>query len=189
MTLGFCLSWALGLIRDVTVMNMKSVIEFAWGVNSKTKQLVLLIALVVSGSGVVRAAEGTITKVVTPPTLFVFSDSNTMRREGLVVFRISNSDFPQGTALDSKRLLDIQWRTTRYSDSINEAVSLCYLRTWSSQEDCREISPSSSGTLSDFNGELFDYFSQVKIYHRVVGGKRPSIRPVGVDSVVFRYRY
>lgn len=171
------------------VMIMKNLIEFAYDVNSKKFQLALLIALAMPVNGVVYAAEGAIPKSAAPNAVLVLSNSDTVPGTGFVTFSVSNSDFPPGTALDPKRLLDLQWSTTYYPDSIKEIVSLCYQRTWSSPEDCREIRPNSVGTLSEFNGEFIDYVSRVKIYHRVFGGKPPNIRPAGVDSIILRYRY
>ncbi|WP_135310954.1 hypothetical protein [Pseudomonas nabeulensis] len=189
MILAIGLIETLSVVSDVMVKIMKSLIEFGCGVNSKKSKFALLVALVVSVNAGVYAAEGVINKSETPNAVLVLSDSNTVRRTGFVIFSIRNSDFPSGTALDSKRLVDIQWSTTYYPDSINEIVSLCYQRVLSAPEDCREIRPNSVGLLSDFNGEYFNYISRVKIYHKVLGGKPPTSRPAGVDSVVIRYRY
>ena len=168
---------------------MKSLIEFGCGVNSKKSKFALLVALVVSVNASVYAAEGVITKSNAPNAVLVLSNSNTVPGVGFVIFSITNSDFPSGAALDSKRLLDIQWSTTYYPDSINEDVKLCYQRTFSSQEDCRTILPNSFGTLSDFDGEFISYVSQIKIYHNVYGGTPRYTRPAGVDSIMLRYRY
>lgn len=168
---------------------MRSFIEFACGVNSRKSQLALLVAVMMTANGVVYAGEETITKAAAPNAVLVLSNSNTDPGIGFVIFSISNSDFPSGTALDPKRLVDIQWRTTYYPDSINEVVSLCYQRTFSSPEDCRDIRPNSAGTLSDFNGEFFSYVSRVKIYHKVLGGTPRYTQPAGVDSVMLRYKY
>ena len=151
--------------------------------------LVLFVALATSASGVVYAVEGSISKSEAPGPVLVLSNSNVSPGVGFATFSVISSDFPPGTLIDPKQLLEVQWRTTYYPDSIKEDVKLCYSRPFSSQEECRVIRANSVGTLSDFNAQSFGNGSRVKIYHEVYGGTPRYTRPAGVDTVTFKYRY
>ena len=177
------------LNSDVMVMIMNSLPVVSCCIKSSKSLVVLFAALLVSTSGTVYAAEGSISKSEAPGPVLVLSNSDTSPGVGFSSFTIISSDFPQGTLIDPKQLLEVQWSTTYYPDSIRENVKLCYSRPFSSQEDCRTILPNSSGALSDFNVQSFDNGVRVRIYHEVYGGTPRYTRPAGIDRVTFRYKY
>ncbi len=138
--------------------------------------------------GVAFAQENSITRSEAPGAVLVLSNSDTSPGVGFATFYVRSSDFPPGTLIDPKQLVEIQWSTTYYPDSIKENVKLCYSRPFSSEETCRSIYPNSFGTLHDFNIQAFGNGSRVIIYHEVYGGTPRYTRPSGVDSVTFKYR-
>lgn len=168
---------------------MKGLIAFPCCVSSSRSLLVLFAALAMSVNGSAYAAEGSIPKSEAPGPVLVLSNSNVSPGVGFSSFSVVSSDFPRGTLIDPKQLIEVQWRTTYYPDSIQEDVKLCYSRPFSSQEDCRTIRPNSVGTLPDFNAQSFGNGSRVRIYHEVYGGTPRYTRPAGVDTVTFKYRY
>lgn len=171
----------------VAIMNSSIVIRCSVNANKPVRALVT--ALLVLASGVVVAEERSISKSGDPSPVLVLSNSDTHPGVGFASFSVVSSDFPPGTLIDPKQLVEIQWSTTFYPDSIREDVRLCYSRPFSSQEDCRRITPRSSGTVQDFNTQSFGNGSRVRIYHDVYGGTPRYTRPAGVDSVVLKYSY
>ncbi len=171
------------------VMIMESAIVFVRRSGPSKYLLALVAALVIFINEGVQAQERSIPKSEAPGPVLVLSNSDTSPGVGFASFSVVSSDFPTGTLADPKQLVEVQWNTTYYPESIMEDVKLCYSRPFSSQEDCRKILPNSSGTLSDFNVQSFGNGSRVRIYHDVYGGTPRYTRPAGVDSVVFKYRY
>lgn len=168
---------------------MKGAIVFVRSSGPSKYLLALVAALVIFINEVVQAQERSIPKSEAPGPVLVLSNSDTSPGVGFASFSVVSSDFPPGTLVDPKQLVEVQWNTTYYPESIMEDVKLCYSRPFSSQEDCRKILPNSSGTLSDFNVQSFGNGSRVRIYHDVYGGTPRYTRPAGADSVVFKYRY
>ncbi len=171
------------------VIIMKSLIVFVRSSGPSKYLLALVAALVIFINEGVQAQERSIPKSEAPGPVLVLSNSDTSPGVGFASFSIVSSDFPPGTLVDPKQLVEVQWNTTYYPESIMEDVKLCYSRPFSSQEDCRKILPNSSGTRSDFNVQSFGNGSRVRIYHDVYGGTPRYTRPAGADSVVFKYRY
>lgn len=171
------------------VMIMEGTIVFVRSSVPRKYLLALVAALVIFINEVVQAQERSIPKSEAPGPVLVLSNSDTSHGVGFASFSVVNSDFPPGTLADPKQLVEVQWNTTYYPESIMEDVKLCYSRPFSSQEDCRKILPNSSGILSDFNVQSFGNGSRVRIYHDVYGGTPRYTRPSGADSVAFKYRY
>lgn len=155
----------------------------------KTFTVVLLFVWMILVGGKSDAEEQSITKVGAPSPVLVLSNSDTSPGVGLVSFNVFTSDIPQGTLINPKQLLEIQWNTTYCPGSVTQRVQFCYYRPYSSQENCVDIRSGSSGTLYDFNNQSFDHGVRVTIKHYVLGGTPPYTRPAGADSVTFRYRY
>lgn len=164
---------------------MKSLFMSDWII----KFLFVLFAVsVVPFVGAASAQENAISKSAAPGAVLVLSNSDTSPGVGFATFYVRSSDFSPGTLIDPKQLVEIQWSTKYYPDSIRENVKLCYSRPFSSEETCRNIYPNSFGTLHDFNIQTFGNGSRVIIYHEVYGGTPRYTRPSGVDSVTFKYR-
>ncbi|WP_419793766.1 hypothetical protein MYA83_19515 [Pseudomonas palleroniana] len=164
-----------------------SVVWWRW-MSGRRPVFALLGVLAVSVSEEAFASEWSISKTMAPGSVLVLSNSNIDPAVGFSLFNILSADITVGTFADPKQLLEIQWKTTYYPQSIQEDVHLCYSRPYSSQEDCERIYPNSSGTLSKFNDQAFGNGSRVKIKHSVLGGTPPLNHPAGVDLVTFRYR-
>ncbi|USV99455.1 hypothetical protein KUA23_20770 [Pseudomonas pergaminensis] len=137
----------------------------------------------------VLAAEGVFTKTVAPTPVLVLSNSNTVPSREFANFSVLAADIPSGTLQDPKQISEIRWSTTYYPGTLSEKVELCYFRSFSAEKDCRDIFPSSSGVLMDFNNQSFGHGSKVTIFHTVLGGTPPYARPAGVDSVTIKYSY
>lgn len=171
------------------VIIMKSLIVYSGGKRASSYSLALLAILMISTIGTAWAAEFSITKAEAPGPVLVLSNSNTDPGVGFSKFSILYPDIPAGTLNDPKQLLEIRWSTTYYPGTLNDEVRLCYYRPFSSQENCEQVYPNSSGVLMGFNDQAFGHGSKVMIYHKVLGGTPPYARPAGVDSVTFKYRY
>lgn len=167
---------------------LRSMVSLRW-LNEKIFTMVLICVGGILIGGKSYAQEFSITKVGAPGPVLVLSNSNTSPCVGLTSFTVFTSDIPQGTLIVPKQLLEIQWRTTYYPDSVSQRVQFCYYRPYSSQENCVDIGSGSSGTIYDFNNQSFDHGARVTIKHYVLGGVPPYTRPAGADSVTFRYRY
>lgn len=135
------------------------------------------------------AADGVVSKTIAPGQVLILSNANVSPSVGFSRFSILAQDIPAEARLVPRQLLGIRWSTTYYPGTLNERVELCYYRPFSSDRDCREIRPNSSGELTGFNDQPFGHGSIVDIRHHVLGGSPPYARPAGVDSVTYRYRY
>ena len=155
------------------------------GLNVRKFMLVLFALLLFVSASLALAEERSFTKDDTPSPVLVLS----IEGVGLANFYANSLDFPSGTLPDPKELLEIAWRTTYYPESANSKVELCYFRPYSSQPNCVDIAPNSSGVIYEFNAQSFNHESRVVIKHYVLGGTPPYSRPAGVDTVTFRYRY
>lgn len=168
---------------------MKDVIECSGSTMASRSLFALFGVLMMCTQGVALAAEYSITKAEAPGPVLVLSNSATHPGVGFANFNVLYPDIPAGIINDPKQLLDIRWSTTYYPQTLNEKVELCYYQPFSSQKNCEEIYPNSSGVLTVFNNQSFGHGSKVTINHSVLGGTPPYARPAGVDSVTFRYRY
>lgn len=81
----------------VTIMNSSPVVSCC--INPSKSLVVLLAALLVSISGIVYAAEGSISKSEAPGPVLVLSNSDTSPGVGFSSFSVISSDFPPGTLL------------------------------------------------------------------------------------------
>lgn len=109
------------------------------GLNVRKFMLVLFALLLFVSASLALAEERSFTKDDTPSP--VLSNEGV----GLANFYANSLDFPSGTLPDPKELLEIAWRTTYYPESANSKVELCYFRPYSSQPNCVDIAPNSSG--------------------------------------------
>ncbi|WP_248483220.1 hypothetical protein [Pseudomonas sp. CYM-20-01] len=151
--------------------------------------LVVCVVLAVFTKDVVLAAEGVFTKTVAPTPVLVLSNSNTVPSREFANFSVLAADIPSGTLQYPKQISEVRWSTTYYPGTLSEKVELCYFRSFSAEKDCRDIFPSSSGVLMDFNSQPFGHGSKVTIFHTVLGGAPPYARPAGVDAVTIKYSY
>ena len=145
------------------------------------KTLAITIALLSANS---FAADNIITKSAAP-TRIVVAKAGT----GLGQFPLMSFDFPGSHRFAPKKLKGVSWRTTYYPDNLNETVQLCYTKpAGSGYDDCRKISPNSSGDMDDFNQYGFDRDARFTFRHMVKGGKNQGA-PAGKDSIVVHYSY
>lgn len=151
--------------------------------------LAVCVVLAFFTKDVVLAAEGVFTKTVAPGPILVLSNSNDVPGVEFANFSVLAADIPSGTLYDPKQISEIRWSTTHYPGTLREQIELCYYRAFNAEKDCRDIFPSSSGVLMDFNNQPFGHGSKVTIFHKVWGGTPPYARPAGVDSLTIKYRY
>ena len=145
------------------------------------KTLVITLALLSVNS---FAADEFISKSAVPTRIVVAKDG-----VGLAQFSMMSFDFPGSHRFAPKKLKGISWRTTYYPDNLNETVQLCYTKpAGSGYDDCRYISPNSSGDMDDFNKYSFDKYARFTFRHEVKGGKNQGA-PAGEDSIVVHYSY
>ena len=148
-----------------------------------------LVILMVVNNDSAFAVDGVVSKTMAPGPVLILSNANVSPSVGFSRFSILALDIPAEARLAPRQLLGVRWSTTYYPQTLNERVELCYYRPFSSDRDCREIRPNSSGELTDFNDQPFGHGSIVDIRHYVLGGSPPYARPAGVDSVTYLYRY
>ncbi|OCR24308.1 hypothetical protein AFK24_14555 [Pseudomonas syringae] len=145
------------------------------------KTLAITVALLSANS---FAADNTISKSAVPTRIVVAKEG-----VGLGQFSMMSFDFPSSHRFAPKKLKSVSWRTTYYPDNMNERVQICYTKpAGSGYDDCREISPNSSGDTDDFNKYSFDKYARFTFRHMVKGGKNQGA-PAGEDSIVVHYSY
>jgi len=145
------------------------------------KTLAITLALLSANS---FAADNTISKSAVP-TRIVVAKAGT----GLGQFPMMSFDFPSSHRFAPKKLKGISWRTTYYPQNLNETVQICYTKpAQTGYDDCRDISPNSSGDIDDFNRYSFDRDARFTFRHMVKGGENRGA-PAGEDSIVVRYSY
>lgn len=165
---------------------MKRLLAVSYGVGVRKALLGVLVVVVVPAMGIAYAQERVINKVSKPAVIVVLSDGGF----GLAFFQLLNVDFPPGTTTLPKKLLGIEWTTTYYPDAVGESVEFCYFRPYNSvKENCRAISPNSSGVVLDFNDLPFGNGAGVTIRHNIEGAGVPVANAAGNDSVTYRYSY
>lgn len=148
-----------------------------------------LVVLMVVNNDSAFAVDGVLSKTMAPGPVLILSNANVSPSVGFSRFSILALDIPAEARLVPRQLLGIRWSTTYYPGTLNEMVDLCYYRPFSSERECKRISPNSSGELTEFNDQPFGHGSVVEIRHSILGGSPPYARPAGVDSVTYRYRY
>lgn len=165
---------------------MKRLLAVSYGVGVRRALSGILIFVMLLAMGVTYAQESAINKSSKPAAIVVLSNGGF----GLAFFNLLNVDFPSGTATLPKKLMGIEWTTTYYPDAVGESVEFCYFRPYNSvKENCRAISPNSSGVVLDFNDLPFGNGAGVTIRHNVEGAGVPVANAAGNDSVTYRYSY
>lgn len=147
------------------------------------KMLLPLTFLLISAPSF--ATNASLTKTATPSVIVVTTGGGV----GLATFFTSSADFPGTLLTKTKTLLGIDWQTTLYPNNPNETVQLCYFLPYTGNPvGCVPITKNSSGTVSNFNNQVFGLGTEVTIRHTVTGGPAPAI-PSSHDTVTFRYSY
>jgi len=145
------------------------------------KTIVITIALLSTSS---FAADNFISKSAVPTRIVVAKAGI-----GLGQFPIMSFDFPSDHRFAPKQFKGISWRTTYYPENMNETVQICYTKPGSyNYDDCKDISPNSSGDIMEFNKYSFDRNARITFRHKVRGGRNHGA-PAGEDSIVVHYSY
>ena len=145
------------------------------------KTIVITLALLSANS---FAADNYISKSAEPSRIVVAKAGIALSQFAMMSF-----DFPSDHRFALKQLKGISWRTTYYPENMNEMVQICYTKPGSyNYDDCKDISPNSSGEMNEFNNYSFDKYARITFRHMVKGG-RDQGAPAGEDSIVVHYSY